>query len=126
MTRSELIQIEPREVPVACTLTPGALAGRVGELAALAERALRSRAPAAGGERLVFADAPGIEDALREAVAAEASCCSFLRMTLARTADGLVLDVTGPPEAQPVIAQLFRRPPASPASPPPGSRAARP
>ena len=41
------------------------------------------------------------------AVDAESACCSFLSMRLARIDDTLVLDVTGPHQAQPIIAELF-------------------
>jgi hypothetical protein len=92
---------------IACTLTPAEYAGRTGELAALAARALRSREPTAAGERLVFADTPEIERELRAAIAAEARCCAFLTLELERTGDGLVLDVAGPQDARPVIAELF-------------------
>jgi hypothetical protein len=40
-------------------------------------------------------------------IAAESSCCGFLRMDLQRAEDGLVLDVAGPQDALPVIAELF-------------------
>jgi hypothetical protein len=93
--------------PIACTLTPGERRDRTGELAALAARALRSRERTPEGERLVFADSPATERALRAAIAAEASCCSFLRMALTRAGDGLVLDIAGPEDARPVIAELF-------------------
>jgi hypothetical protein len=79
------------DAPIACTLTPGQYADRTGDLASLAARALRTRKPTAAGER----------------IAAEASCCSFLRMDLQRSGDGLVLDVAGPQDARPVIAELF-------------------
>lgn len=93
--------------PIACTLQPDQLADRKDQLSELARRALRSRAPIADGERLVFAPGAETEERLREAIAAEAACCSFLRMELHAAADALVLDVTGPPEAEPLIAALF-------------------
>jgi hypothetical protein len=40
-------------------------------------------------------------------IAAESSRCAFLRMELHRTDDGLVLDIAGPQDARPVIAELF-------------------
>ncbi|HWT24060.1 MAG TPA: hypothetical protein VN213_11190 [Solirubrobacteraceae bacterium] len=95
------------EQPIACTLSAAELRGRTDELAALAARALRSREQTPGGERLVFADSPRIEQELRAAVAAEEGCCAFLRMALRRTGDGLVLDIAGPPDARPIIAKLF-------------------
>ena len=93
--------------PIACTLSAREYRGRADELAALAARALRSRERTAGGERLTFADGPEIEAELRAAIAAEASCCAFLRMELQRRDEGLVLDIAGPPDARPVIAELF-------------------
>jgi hypothetical protein len=95
------------EHPIACTLSPGRYADRTGELAALAARALRSRAQTPDGERLVFTDTPETERELRAAIDAEAACCAFLRMRLHRRDDGLVLDIAGPQDARPVIAELF-------------------
>jgi hypothetical protein len=93
--------------PIACTLSPGEFQDRTGRLAALAARALRSREATAGGERLVFADSGETERELRAAIAAEARCCAFLRLDLRRGSDGLVLDISGPEEARPIIAELF-------------------
>jgi hypothetical protein len=95
------------DVPIACTLTPGQYQDRTGELAALAARALRTREQTAAGERLVFTDTAEIERELRGVIAAESSCCAFLRMELKRTADGLVLDIAGAEDARPIIAELF-------------------
>jgi hypothetical protein len=68
---------------------------------------LRSRTAIDGGERLTFVDTPEVERELRAAVAAEASCCSFLGMDLTRTRGTLVLEITGPELARQVIAELF-------------------
>ncbi len=92
---------------IACTLTAAQYEDRAGDLRALAARALRSRETTPDGERLVFADSPGTERDLRAAVAAEATCCAFLRMELERTPDGLVLTIAGPQEARPILAELF-------------------
>jgi hypothetical protein len=93
--------------PIACTLSAAQYQQRTRELAALAARALRTRERTADGERLVFADGAGVERELRAVIAAEASCCAFLRMDLARRDDGLVLDIAGPDDARPIIAELF-------------------
>ncbi len=93
--------------PIACTLRPDQLARRRGELAGLARQALRSREPVRGGARFLFAPGAEIEARLRDAVAAEASCCPFLAMSLRAHPDALVLDVTGPAEAQPLIGEIF-------------------
>jgi hypothetical protein len=95
------------DLPIACTLPPDQSADRTAQLAALAARALRSRAPTPAGERLVFADTPEVEAELRAAIAAEARCCPFLAMELRRTRDGLVLEVSGPQDARPIVAMLF-------------------
>jgi hypothetical protein len=93
--------------PIACTLSPGDYRRRADELTALAAGSLRARERIDGGQRLVFSDSDQIAPQLRAVVAAEAGCCAFLQMELTRTADGLVLDITGPPDAQVVIAELL-------------------
>jgi hypothetical protein len=95
------------EQPIACTLSPGQYQDRTGELATLAARALRSREPTADGERLTFTDSADTERELRAVIAAEASCCAFLRMDLQRAEHGLVLEIAGPQGARPIIAELF-------------------
>ncbi len=93
--------------PIACTLAADQYKDRTGELADLADRALRSRRETADGERLVFADSAEIERELRSAIDAEARCCAFLRIELTRGEEGLVLDIAGPRDARPIIAELF-------------------
>ena len=93
--------------PIACTLSAAQYKDRSGELAALAARALRWREQTPDGERLVFAEGADTERELRAVIAAESSCCSFLRMELARGEEGLVLEIAGPRDARPVIAELF-------------------
>jgi hypothetical protein len=100
-------QENPMEHPIACTLSRSRYEDRTNELAALAARSLRSREQTPEGERLRFDDGAETERELRAAVAAEASCCAFLRMDLQRADDGLVLDIAGPPDARPIIAELF-------------------
>jgi hypothetical protein len=95
------------EQPIACTLSPGQYKDRTSDLAALAARALRSREPTPDGERLTFEDSAETERELRAAIAAEAGCCAFLRMDLQRADDRLVLDIAGPRDARPIIAELF-------------------
>jgi hypothetical protein len=93
--------------PIACTLNAADQAARAAETADLARRALRSRERIADGTRLTFAPGAETERRLRGLVAAEAECCPFLRLDLRPAPDALVLDITGPPEAEPIIAELF-------------------
>ena len=97
----------PMDEPIACTLAVEQYRGRIDALAGLAQRALRSRERTADGERLIFADSADTERELRAAIAAEASCCAFLRMDLHRRDEGLVVHIAGPQDARAVIAELF-------------------
>jgi hypothetical protein len=92
---------------IACSLGAGELEVRLRQLGELSANALVSRQPIPGGERLLFTDTSDTERTLRAAIEAESSCCSFLTMTLERMPTGLVLDVTGPELARPIIAELF-------------------
>jgi hypothetical protein len=107
MTTIPLLHVEARDSAVACTLARGDYEDRTRDLAAFASGALRSRQPIDGGQRLTFTGGAEVERELRAAVAAEAACCAFLDMTLVRTSEGLVLEVTGPAQARPLIAELF-------------------
>jgi hypothetical protein len=95
------------DVAIACTLTVPELSERQRRVAELAARSLVLREPLPDGARLFFAADPATEREVRAVVAAEARCCSFLRFGLRRTGKALVLDVTGPEQARPVIDELF-------------------
>ncbi len=93
--------------PISCGLSAQEYAARTGRTAELVRTSLRSREPVGRGQRMTFAGGDETERELRALVAAEALCCPFLRFDLARDGDELRIVVTGPDEAQPVIAQLF-------------------
>jgi len=93
--------------PIACTLTPDELQGRVSLMDALATTALLAREPIGGGLRVRFRDTPGTEQRIRELAAAESACCAFLRFDVHHDRHAVVLDITGSREAQPVITELF-------------------
>ena len=93
--------------PIACTLTRSQARQRAEQTATIARRALRRRQPTAGGQRLLFEAGPEIEADLRAIIAAEAECCSFLKLQLRRVDDELELDITGPVRARPIIDALF-------------------
>jgi hypothetical protein len=97
--------------PIACTLTATAITDRIALIDALAADGLRGRARIDGGVRVRLRDTPEIERRTRALVAAEAACCPFLEFALARRDGDLLLDVTGPADAQPVIATFFEREP---------------
>ena len=62
----------------------------------------RARACASG-----YATRPRSSARTRELVAAESSCCAFLDFTLGREDDAIVLDISGPEDARPVIDLFF-------------------
>lgn len=93
--------------PIACSLPPAGYRSRIADMRDLADRALLDRADVRAGQRLTFAAGHGVEDRLREIVAAEASCCAFLTFDVTRGADALTLTVTGPEDALPIIHELF-------------------
>ena len=95
------------ELPIACTLEPGRMPGRLAFIEALVAYALVDQQPIAGGLRTRFRDTPDVELRVRDLVAAESDCCAFLRFELGRDDDALVLDITGSPDAQPVIRGFF-------------------
>jgi hypothetical protein len=93
--------------PIACSLSAADYELRAAEIGRLARDALRARQRIAGGARLIFAPDAGVQERLARVLAAEARCCPFLTLELERAGGELVLDVTGPPEAAPIIAELF-------------------
>jgi hypothetical protein len=95
------------DTPIACSLSAADYETRAAVIADLASRELRSREPLPAGARLVFAAGEQTERELRDVIAAEARCCPFLQFALHDEGDALRLDVTGPDDAQPIIAELF-------------------
>ena len=95
------------DLPIACTLTSNAMTERLALIDALAADGLLGRAPTAEGLRVRLRDTPAIERRTRALIAAESACCAFLDFRLARADGALVLDITGPAEARPVIDLFF-------------------
>ena len=93
--------------PTACTLSAADYATRRDDITRIARTPLRSREPLDGGARLTFAASDATERDLQAVIAAENECCSFLHFALERDAGMLRLDVTGPHDAQPIVAELF-------------------
>lgn len=95
------------DLPIACTLTPDGMTARRALIDALANDGLLDRTPTAAGMRVRLRDTPDIERRTRELVAAESECCAFLDLDLGRVSGDLVLDISGPEAARPVIEMLF-------------------
>ncbi len=100
------------DMPIACTLTPDGMTARLALIEALAADGLLDRTRTDAGLRLRLRDIAEIERRTRELVAAESECCAFLDFGLSRDDGDLVLDISGPDDARPVIELFFAPEPA--------------
>ncbi len=96
------------ELPIACTLSAGELAGRAGELAAVLGRAAERREREDWLE-LRFAPVPGIVSELARVIEQERACCAFLRfrLTVEPAAGPISLELTGPPGTRDFLQSLL-------------------
>jgi hypothetical protein len=94
-----------KELPIACTLTPGAMTDRVDWLRRLGAASLIDGERHDGKLDLRF-DAAA-EDEVRAWVAAERECCAFLSFDLRSSAGELRLGVDAPADAEPVLDGLL-------------------
>jgi len=97
------------EAPVACTLTADDQPERLAEWTEVLAL-VKVRDAIDGGVRLRFPPGPQLAGRLADLAAREQGCCAFFTFTLHPAADAVVLDVTGPPEAAGVVADLFGMP----------------
>lgn len=95
--------------PIACTLAPGAVGGRLADWAAILDLAKGRRAAGDGGLRVDFADDIDVGE-LARLVAAERRCCAFLSFVITVDARGIGLEVRAPDDAGEIIAALFGSP----------------
>jgi hypothetical protein len=100
------------DLPIACTLTADDMTARVALIDALTADGLLERTTTDAGLRVRLRDTPEIERRTRELVAAESRCCAFLDFDLGRKDGDLVLDISGPEDARPVIDMFFAPAPA--------------
>ena len=95
-------------VPIACTLTTKDAASQLDEWSGLRAAALAVE-PLDGGVRVRLPRA--LEAQARDLAAREARCCAFLTLSVDvdDAAEEIAVTITGPAEAEPVIALLVRR-----------------
>jgi hypothetical protein len=94
-----------KELPIACTLTPGAMTERVDWLGRLGTTALLDGRRSDRTLELWFD--PSAEQEVRDWVAAEQECCAFLSFALDRGTRRIHLSVGAPPGAEPVLDGLL-------------------
>ena len=97
----------PTELPIACSLSPTELPARLALIAELGRDALVD--VELDGTRAILRFAAGAEVRGRVAsvVAAESACCAFLTMRVSDEPGAVVLDVTAPEDAEPVLHELL-------------------
>ena len=100
-----------KELPVvACTLNPGDRHERRRRWLALTDRALAERSPTAGGVRLVFSAAAGVEEELLALAELERDCCAFASFDVTASGDLVTLDVTSSGDGVAAVQELFASP----------------
>jgi hypothetical protein len=95
------------DLPLSCTLTPGAMTDRLAFIEKLAHDGLIAREATHAGLRVRLRDTEDVERRTRELIAAESTCCSFLTFSLERVDGELALEIRGPDDARPVIDLFF-------------------
>jgi hypothetical protein len=97
------------DLPVACTLSPEALATRRQGLLADLMRDCRSREALADGLRLSFPASDDVLARITETIAAERRCCQFLRfqVTVEPAGGDVTLELTGPKGTNEFLAALL-------------------
>jgi hypothetical protein len=95
----------PTELPIACSLSASELPERLAEMADLGRAALIDAERSGTHATLRFRHGDDTRERLAAIVAAEARCCAFLDMTL-HDGDALVLTISGPADAGPVLDEL--------------------
>jgi hypothetical protein len=98
----------PSTPMIACTLGPGDVTARVADWRTALEHVSARRAVPAGVRLELDPDAR--LDEIARLAAAEHECCGFLSFTITMDERGHALEVTGPPDAEPIIAELFGAP----------------
>jgi len=93
--------------PLACALPANDFRDRVARIEAILREGLIEMTPLAEGVRGRFSASAKTEAELRNLVKREADCCAFLTMTVRSGDDDLFLEVTGPPQVQTLINELF-------------------
>jgi hypothetical protein len=95
-----------KDLPMVCSLDRGELRQRLAEIAAVGAESLIDRSVDGDRHLLRFRSNPIAYRQLEGIVAAEAKCCSFLDLSLARQDDEIVLSIAAPEDAQALAAGL--------------------
>jgi hypothetical protein len=86
----------PTDLPIACSLRPNQLAGRLAAMADLGRDALVDVDLRGGQATLRFAAGFGVHERVAAIAAAESGCCAFLTMQVCDEPDAVVLHIAAP------------------------------
>jgi DNA-binding transcriptional MerR regulator len=100
-----LLGTKPIDVPIACTLSIGAMPDRLAEWEAILAGVARRDSLGPSGLRLEF-ETVDIAD-LARLVVAEQDCCAFFSFAVTIDGRGVGLEVTAPSGAESILAELF-------------------
>jgi hypothetical protein len=92
---------------LSCSLSPAQLSTRLAHISGILSRNPHQQTTIDRGRRLAFKADPDLEAQLRDLVRMESKCCPFLRMTLERHGQTLILEVSGDDDARGQITELF-------------------
>jgi MerR family transcriptional regulator, copper efflux regulator len=95
------------ETEIACSLDPADQESRFAEFADLAEVALLEAVRTPRGAHLLLRNGDAVQASLGRLIEAERRCCSFLEFTVVSSGDCMRVNVSGPPEAAPLIERLL-------------------
>lgn len=95
------------EPPVACSLSEREQVERAAEARGLMESALVVRERTEHGLRLRFRGPAEVRSAVRALARREEECCPFFEFELAEAGEDLVMTVSAPAEARPLLDALF-------------------
>jgi MerR family copper efflux transcriptional regulator len=95
------------ELPIACSLDPGALEERRGRWRALAARALVDQHTTPSGVRQRYRPEPEVERELRDLAAAERECCGFASWDVRASEGSLELEVSSPGDGAAAVREMF-------------------
>jgi MerR family transcriptional regulator, copper efflux regulator len=107
---AELVAVEllatSDDVPIACTLEPGAMPDRLADWTRVLDAAQERSRTAEGRLRIEFGDAVDVAELVR-LVEAEQRCCAFFAFAVTIDQRGIALEVGAPATAHDVVAGLF-------------------
>jgi hypothetical protein len=93
--------------PFACSLSPAGLDERKALIGELLAQGLADLTVIPDGVQARFVTGPELKSDRDVLVELEARCCASLSLSVSDAEDTTVLEVTGAPEAQALIAELF-------------------